>query len=131
LSGLVKYVPLDEFIGSSCLAICNLKPSKMRGETSYGMVLAASNSDKTKVELIQPPPGSKPGDRVTVAGVNVTDYTVDAQIDGKKDNTAWTRLKDQLATNSELIATYAGKPMIVAGHEPPLRATTIANGTIS
>src|ERR1700681_336373 len=98
LSGLVKYVPLDEFIGSSCLVICNLKPGKLRGETSYGMVLAASTPDKSHVELIQPPASTTPGDRVTVDGINVHDYTSDQQIDGKKENTAWSRIRDSLST---------------------------------
>lgn len=102
----------------------------MRGEKSYGMVLAASNSDKSSVELIQPPQGSNPGDRVTIEGVDTTQYTVDEQIDGKKDNTAWTRVRDQLKTNEHYIATYNGKPLIVAGHGE-LKAKTIANGTIS
>lgn len=127
-SGLVKFVPLDQFIGSMCLVICNLKAAKMRGEMSNGMVLAASNADRTIVELVQPPAGAQPGDRVTIAGVDVSAYQPDSVIDGKKEDTAWTRLRDAMRT-TEHIATLSGQPLLVNGQT--LKAPTVANGTIS
>lgn len=42
VSGLVQYVPLEEMQGRSVLVLCNLKPAKMRGIESCGMVLCAS-----------------------------------------------------------------------------------------
>lgn len=46
----------------------NLKPRKMAGFTSNGMVMCASNAEKTFFELVRPPPGSKVGDRIQYAG---------------------------------------------------------------
>lgn len=129
LSGLVKFVPLDQFIGSRCLVICNLKPGKLRGEMSYGMVLAASNADKTHVELVQPPDTAQIGQRVSIEGVDVYAHTADREIDGKKDDTPWSRVRDRLTTGGDLTALYDGKPLVVGGQ--PLKAKTIANGTIS
>lgn len=129
-SGLRQFVPLEEFKGSMCLAICNLKPVKMRGETSNGMVLAASNADKTQVELVQPPAGAKPGDRVSLEGIDITTFSPDATIDGKKDNTAWSRLRDGLKTNESLVATFNGTPLVVGSHGQ-LKAKTIADATLS
>ena len=45
--------------------MCNLKPAKMRGVESQGMVMCASTADK--VEILAPPTGARPGQRVTCA----------------------------------------------------------------
>lgn len=44
----------------------NLKPVKMRGIFSQAMVMCASSPEK--VEILTPPPGCVPGDRVTFDG---------------------------------------------------------------
>ncbi len=44
------------------ILLCNLKPAKMRGIESQAMVMCASTPDK--VEILDPPAGSVPGDRV-------------------------------------------------------------------
>ena len=46
--------------------LLNLKPAKMRGVMSEGMIMCASSPDK--VEIIEPPNGVEIGDRVTVEG---------------------------------------------------------------
>lgn len=46
--------------------LLNLKPAKMRGVSSEGMIMCASSPEK--VEIIVPPPGVVIGDRVTVEG---------------------------------------------------------------
>lgn len=46
--------------------LCNLKPAKMRGVVSQAMVMCASSPDK--VEILDPPSGAAPGDRVTFQG---------------------------------------------------------------
>lgn len=45
---------------------CNLKPAKMRGILSQAMVMCASSPEK--VEILDPPLGSVPGDRVSFDG---------------------------------------------------------------
>lgn len=54
------------------VAVCNLKPANMRGVKSFAMVLAATSKDGKEgmgsVELVQPPEGSAPGDRVYFEG---------------------------------------------------------------
>ena len=46
----------------------NLKPAKLAGFMSNGMVLCASSADHSKVELVRPPAGSKIGERVQLEG---------------------------------------------------------------
>jgi tRNA-binding EMAP/Myf-like protein len=43
--------------------LCNLKPAKMRGILSEGMIMCASTAEK--VEILEIPDGCVPGDRVT------------------------------------------------------------------
>lgn len=69
VSGLVKYLAIDQMINQKVIVVCNLKPANMRGVTSQGMVLVASDpSDEMKKELIVPPTAAKPGDLVTFDG---------------------------------------------------------------
>ena len=42
ISGLVNFVPIQEMQDRMVVVLCNLKPMKMRGIDSQGMVLCAS-----------------------------------------------------------------------------------------
>ncbi|VVC43532.1 Hypothetical protein CINCED_3A020666 [Cinara cedri] len=70
VSGLVKFVPINEMQDRLVVVLCNLKPAKMRGIESSGMVLCASvEEDGVKfVEPLEPADGSKAGDKVFVEG---------------------------------------------------------------
>ncbi|KAM1394016.1 hypothetical protein PS1_030044 [Malus domestica] len=63
-SGLVKYVPLDHLQDRNVVVLANLKPRNMRGVKSNGMLMAASDASHENVELLVPPEGSLPGQRV-------------------------------------------------------------------
>ncbi|KAF9310375.1 G4 quadruplex nucleic acid binding protein [Linnemannia elongata] len=62
VSGLVKHIPIEEMENRWLVCVCNLKPATMRGVKSFAMVLAATD-DTGKLELVDPPKGSKPGDK--------------------------------------------------------------------
>ena len=51
-SKLAKYIPLNEMTGSLVLVVTNLKPRKLAGMVSNGMVLAATKDDT--IALIKP-----------------------------------------------------------------------------
>lgn len=101
ISGLVKHVPIEEMRDRLVVVLCNLKPAKMRGILSEAMVMCASTPDK--VELLQPPADSKPGDRVVFA-----DYVgePDAQLNPKKK--IWEQVAPDIKTNDDGIAMYKG-----------------------
>ncbi|VAH46888.1 unnamed protein product [Triticum turgidum subsp. durum] len=63
-SGLVKYLPLDQLQDSNVIVLANLKPRNMRGIKSSGMLMCASDASHETVELLTPPEGSVPGERV-------------------------------------------------------------------
>ncbi len=131
VSGLVEHIPLAEFEGSTVLVCCNLKPADMRGQMSYGMVLAASNDNRKTVELVQPAAGSKPGDRVSLAGEASTQSiaSADKEIDIFTAGNAWIDAKDFLTTDANCHAQYNGKAMVTAAG--PARSKSKANGKIS
>lgn len=75
-SGLNGLVPLEEMQGRKIVAVCNLKPVKMRGILSSAMVLAASprlapgeeDNHAGPVELVTPPTDAEAGERVYFEG---------------------------------------------------------------
>ena len=103
VSGLVKFIEKEDFEGMSTLVLCNLKPRAMRGITSAGMVLCASNEDHTKVWPLLAPEGSTPGDIVRVEGHQ---YKPDPA--GNRAGKAFTKVADDLHVNDDLEATYKG-----------------------
>ena len=52
--------------GKIAIFMCNLKPAKMRGVFSHGMIMCGSTPEK--VEIINPPSGVQKGDRIYVDG---------------------------------------------------------------
>ncbi|KAI5424544.1 hypothetical protein KIW84_030644, partial [Lathyrus oleraceus] len=81
--------------------LCNLKPTSMRGIKSQAMVLAASNDDHTKVELVEPPSSASVGERITFPG---HEGSPDELLNPKKK--VWETLKVDLYSNEKLDATY-------------------------
>ena len=64
VSGIAKYYKPEELIGRKVVVVKNLKPIKLRGEDSNGMLLCASKKDDSKLELISID-GLEPGDIVS------------------------------------------------------------------
>ncbi|KAF8394062.1 hypothetical protein HHK36_020264 [Tetracentron sinense] len=105
VSGLVKYIPIEEMQNRKVCVLCNLKPATMRGIKSQAMVLAASNSDHTKVELVDPPHSAPVGERVTFPGF---EGEPDDILNPKKK--VWETLQVDLCTDTELVARYKDVP---------------------
>ena len=49
VSGIAKYYKPEEMVGKKVVVVANLKPVKLCGTLSEGMILAASNEDKLEV----------------------------------------------------------------------------------
>jgi methionyl-tRNA synthetase len=52
VSGIAKFYKPEELVGKKVVVVKNLKPIKLRGVESHGMLLCASNSEDTKLELL-------------------------------------------------------------------------------
>uniref|UniRef100_A0A8C3WYP2 Aminoacyl tRNA synthetase complex interacting multifunctional protein 1 n=1 Tax=Catagonus wagneri TaxID=51154 RepID=A0A8C3WYP2_9CETA len=122
VSGLVNHVPLEQMQNRMVILLCNLKPAKMRGVVSQAMVMCASSAEK--VEILAPPHGSVPGDRITF---DAFPGEPDKELNPKKK--IWEQIQPDLYTNDDCVATYKGAPFEVKG-KGVCRAQTMANSGI-
>jgi len=112
-SGLRKFYEKDQFQGKKIIVVCNLKPAKLKGFESKGMVLCASNEDHTKVELVEPPSSAVPGTRISLANLDVTKFKPDERVNPKKKKSVWLDFGPKLRTNGKKVACFDGVPMVV------------------
>jgi methionyl-tRNA synthetase len=77
-AGLKPYYPNKvDLLGKHLVVVTNLRPAKLRGELSQGMLLAADNGNEVGVLNA---PASKPGTQVTVEGTtgySITEITIE------------------------------------------------------
>ncbi|GLC43992.1 hypothetical protein PLESTB_000217600 [Pleodorina starrii] len=111
VSGLVKYVPLEEMQDRLVVVICNLKPRNMRGIKSFGMLLAASDEPHLNVEPLVPPPGARAGERVWFGDDAAQPPAAEPKLVDKKKY--WEAVQPLLRTDGGCVATLA----VAAGAE--------------
>uniref|UniRef100_A0A667XL28 Aminoacyl tRNA synthetase complex interacting multifunctional protein 1a n=1 Tax=Myripristis murdjan TaxID=586833 RepID=A0A667XL28_9TELE len=122
VSGLVKHIPLDQMQNRMAVLLCNLKPAKMRGVVSQAMVMCASSPDK--VEILDPPSGAMPGERVTFQGFP---GEPDKELNPKKK--VWEQIQPDLRTDGQCVATYKGAAFEITG-KGVCKAQTMNNSGI-
>jgi len=110
VSGLVDFVPADQMLNRMVVVLCNLKPAKMRGVESCGMVLCSSRPEPKEVEPLAVPEGSQPGDRVVVEGEK--EGTPDEVLNPKKK--VWEKLSEDLKVSSDGFAQWQGNPLVTS-----------------
>ena len=62
VSGIAKYYKPEDLVGKNVVLVANLKPVKLRGELSQGMILAAATDDDSELFVVNPgelPTGSE------------------------------------------------------------------------
>ena len=59
VSGIAKFYKPEDLIGKHVILVANLKPAKLRGVMSHGMLLAASKGDELQIVESTMPVGSK------------------------------------------------------------------------
>ncbi|MDY0139391.1 MAG: methionine--tRNA ligase [Candidatus Izemoplasmatales bacterium] len=64
VSGIAKYYKPDDLVNKNVLVVCNLKPVKLRGILSEGMILAGENSAK-KLYVVEASNDMEPGDKIS------------------------------------------------------------------
>ncbi|KAK9709169.1 G4 quadruplex nucleic acid binding protein [Basidiobolus ranarum] len=127
ISGLVKYIPIEDMIDIDVVLVCNLKPVNMRGIKSHAMVLAVN--DGTSIELVTPPAGSKPGDRVYFE--DYQDGKPLAQLNPKKK--IFETIQPGLKTNEDKIALWTddeNKPHLMRTEAGVCTVNSIINASI-
>jgi methionyl-tRNA synthetase len=64
LSGIKKWYKPAELEGKNYIFVVNLKPRKIMGEQSYGMIIAAESDDQETCVLLIPDKEIAPGTKV-------------------------------------------------------------------
>lgn len=54
VSGISQYYKPEELVGKNVVLVANLKPVKLRGELSQGMILAAATDDDSILKVVDP-----------------------------------------------------------------------------
>ncbi|CAN6610355.1 hypothetical protein TRVA0_004S02520 [Trichomonascus vanleenenianus] len=131
VSGLRGVIAADRFENSRVVLVTNLKPSKLRGVKSEAMVLAASNPDRSLIELVRPPSGSEPGEPLRFANMDY-DESSKAVSGAKIKSSVWKDLQGLLKTNEACEVIYGSdNHRLVTPRGEPCIVDTIANGTVS
>ncbi|CAL9758384.1 unnamed protein product [Musa acuminata subsp. burmannicoides] len=111
-SGLVNYIPLEHLQDIKVVVLANLKPRNMRGIKSNGMLMAASDESHENVELLIPPEGSIPGERIWFGSEDDKDKQPDAaspnQVQKKK---IWESVQPHLKSTDDCVAVLGVHPM--------------------
>jgi len=124
-SGLRNFYSLPELQDRMVLVVCNLKPAKFAGFASNGMVLAATNEDGTKVELVGVPENAEIGERVFIEGLS-GDPASSTQVKKKK---IWDTVAKGLRTGDGGVAMWNGKP--IQTKAGPCSAPNLVDASIS
>ncbi|GLD95999.1 hypothetical protein PINS_up004677 [Pythium insidiosum] len=103
-SGLRAFYSLEEMQNRKVLVLLNLKPAKLAGFKSHGMVLCASNEAHDRIEFIEPPADAKAGERVFIDTESGEPLSA-AQLKKQK---VWEKASVDLLTNAEGVAMYKG-----------------------
>lgn len=123
ISGLRKYCTIEEISDQYVLVLCNLKPRKMRGIVSHGMLLCAStpfegegdvsfsDNDDFTVEIMSPTTlnGITPGMRVQVEGFDTS--TPDSRLNPKKK--LWEKCAPDMKSDDLGFGCYQDKNLYV------------------
>ena len=64
VSGVAAVYTVEELQGRLVVLLCNTKPRNVGGARSFALMLAASSSDASAVELLDPPASAVVGERV-------------------------------------------------------------------
>ncbi|KAL3916447.1 MAG: hypothetical protein SGPRY_006817 [Prymnesium sp.] len=125
-SGLrAYYAEAEQLVGRDVIVVCNLKPAKLGGFPSNGMVLCASSEDRATVAFVEPPEGAPPGERVLCEGVAAVEPASANRVKKKK-------LMEKAAEELRAVdgvATYRGLPLTTSAG--PCKSPTVASGTIN
>lgn len=107
VAGLRNFKSKQELEGATVVVWCNLKPSNLKGVRSEGVVLCASNSERT--EPLRPPQSATVGSRIAVSGFEQS--AVSVTINPKKKEHE--KYVPYLRTDDTGKAVYADTPLVL------------------
>ncbi|EAY00095.1 TRNA binding domain containing protein [Trichomonas vaginalis G3] len=108
ITGVRNYVPIEQMQDRHVVVFCNIKPSKIRGLPSEGMVFAASNADHTVVQLLDPPADTPIGTRVLFG-----DFCKTEPVACDKKGNLWKDCCEHCTIDADGFACYKGQHLTV------------------
>ncbi|XP_072036312.1 tyrosine--tRNA ligase, cytoplasmic-like [Amphiura filiformis] len=124
VSGIANFVSLEEMQDRIVVVLCNLKPQKMRGVVSQGMLMCASLDEPKNVEPLDAPEGSAPGDRVFFEGYETG--KADEELKPKKK--VFEQLQADFKTSEDRVAMWKDSPFMTK--LGLCKAPTLKNATV-
>lgn len=109
VSGLVNHVPIEQMQGRIAVFLLNLKPAKMRGVMSEGMIMCANTPEK--VEILIPPAGAVIGDKISF---DKYEGSPDLPFMNPKKK-IFEAVQPEFLVNAEGVATYKGSFFKIEG----------------
>ncbi|KAI1901815.1 hypothetical protein AGOR_G00038280 [Albula goreensis] len=126
VSGLVAYISQEQLQDRLVVLLCNLKPQKMRGVESQAMLLCASvEGEPRRVEPLDPPEGSSPGERVFIEGYEAG--KPDDELKPKKK--VFEKLQVDMKISGECVAQWNEKDLMTKLGQ--VTCKTLKGGNIS
>ncbi|KAM4583822.1 aminoacyl tRNA synthase complex-interacting multifunctional protein 1-like isoform 1-T1 [Odontesthes bonariensis] len=108
VSKLAKHVPIAQMQNRLVVVLCNVQPALIGGVLNEGKIMCASSQDE--LEILDPPGGAAPGDRITFQGFP---GVPDKELNPKK--LVWELIQPDLRTDARCVATYREAAFEVAG----------------
>ena len=122
---------MEELLDGQVIVFANLKPKKLGGYPSEGMVLCANSDDKSSCELMRPPKGCNIGERIQLEGNPIDDAPLPEEYEKvlnpkkKVEN----KCLDNLKTDGNLVGCFNGIKMVTS--KGPIVAKSLKNSNIS
>ncbi|XP_074555141.1 aminoacyl tRNA synthase complex-interacting multifunctional protein 1 [Halichoeres trimaculatus] len=120
ISKLEETTDFEELQGSLAVLLCNIKTCRVRGVAAHARLLCCASSDDHS-ELLTPPTGSIPGDRVTFLN-----YPGDPDKELQSKQRVWELLQPDLQVDGRGVANYKGCAFEVKG-KGLCRAVSLTN----
>jgi len=120
-AGLVPFYKPEELNGRLVVAVLNLKPRKLKGIESQGMILGADDAVKKDASFVLEPAQANVGDRVFLEG------TEPGQTPKELSSTIWTNILPELKVIGTK-ATFRGK--VLQTHKGPVLVPNAADGSL-
>lgn len=125
-------MPLEEMLAEKIIVFANMKPKKLAGIMSEGMVLCSGNADHTVVELMRPHADSVIGERVTLEDESLfgaAGLPQEPQPILNPKRKVEPKLLEKLATNGERQGLFDSKKLVTKAG--PILSKTLADARIS
>jgi len=116
VSGLARHMAPEALVGKKVVVAANLKPAKMRGTMSEGMILAASTGEgeDEAVELVLAPEAAEVGQRLRLEGEDAAEFLPDEVLKSAGQQKVWKRVVEELNTNAEGELCFGGVKVVAA-----------------